>query len=204
MKEILVASHNQGKLEEMRAMVSGYPLRLRSPDQLGIKWEVEETGQTFDENALIKARALHERAGGWVMADDSGLCVDALGGAPGIYSARYGGPPASDESNMDRLLEEMRHLPPAERTAAFCCSLALIDPQGREALFRGRTEGSIALTRSGSAGFGYDPIFLPLGESRSMAELDAGEKNRISHRGRAIDLFLKEYFGDDQGSQVTR
>lgn len=198
MIQIILASHNKGKLEEMRALVSGWPVTLRSPDQVGFQLDVEETGRTFDENALIKARALYRLAGTWVMADDSGLCVEKLEGAPGIYSARYGGPASSDEANMDRLLEAMGHLGPGDRAAAFCCSLAVIRPDGSEAVYRGRCQGRIALARSGLAGFGYDPIFIPEGETRTMAELSSAEKNQISHRGQALRLFLKEIFAHDQ------
>ncbi len=192
--DILVASHNEGKLREMRAIARAWPLQLSSPGERGLTLEVEETGDSFDENALIKARALWRLSGGWVMADDSGLCVQGLGGAPGIHTARYGGPGASDEDRVRYLLARMKDLGPGERQAAFCCSLAVISPQGAERLYWGRTEGRIAEEMSGTGGFGYDPVFIPVGETRTLACMGAEEKNRISHRGRALRGFLEEMF----------
>lgn len=197
MIKILLASHNRGKLNEFRTMLEGRPLVVLSPDQVGLKADAEETGSSFDENALIKARALRAWTGGWIMADDSGLCVAGLNGAPGIYSARYGGPPYSDEANINRLLLEMEGLIGEERKAAFCCSLAVIRADGTEKIYHGKTEGTIAPTPSGTKGFGYDPVFIPLGETRTMADLDPEEKNAISHRGRALNLFLEELAGHE-------
>ncbi len=192
--DILVASQNEGKLKELRALAQGWPVRLIAPSERGLVFQVEETGESFDENALIKARALWRLAGGWVLADDSGLCVEGLGGAPGVHTARYGGEGASDQDNIRFLLARMKDLGPEDRQAAFCCSLAVILPGGEEYLYRGRTEGRIAEEESGTAGFGYDPVFIPDGGRRSLACLDAGEKNRISHRGRAFRKFLEEMF----------
>ncbi len=192
--DMAVATHNPGKLDELRTMVRGWPVRLMSAGELGLAPDASETGRSFDENALIKARALHRMAGGWVMADDSGLVVAFLDGAPGIYSARYAGPAATDRENYRLLLDRLQAAGPENRRAYFHCSLAVISPDGREELFHGRTEGTIAGEASGTAGFGYDPVFIPLGGRSTLAEMPAEEKNAISHRGRALQLFLEKQF----------
>jgi len=145
-----------------------------------------EDGTTFTENALLKARAVAAATGGPALADDSGIVVEALGGAPGVWSARYAGEDATDEQNLDKLLAEMRGK--ADRRAAYVCMLAMIGADGSERLFEGRCEGQLALAPRGTGGFGYDPAFLPDdldGRERTMAELEPGEKDAISHRGRA-------------------
>lgn len=192
--EILVATHNAGKLAELRAIASPWPVRLLGLADRGIELAVEEDGDTFDQNALIKALALHQAAGGWVMADDSGLCVDALDGAPGVHSARFAGPDATDEDKVSLLLEALDGLEEEKRGAAFHCSLALVSPDGRARIYRGKTRGSIAFMPCGEAGFGYDPIFIAAGGQRTLAQMSPKEKDAISHRGRALRELLQAEF----------
>lgn len=194
MIDLWVATHNEGKLKEMRAIAKAYPVALKSATDAGVGDAFPETGSSFDENAMEKAMALHRRTGGWVLADDSGLSVEQLGGAPGIYSARYSGDEATDASNIALLLERMRAFSNEDRRARFCCSLAVIAPDGTAQIYHGEILGSIALSPSGVGGFGYDPVFIPEGETRTMAEMAPWEKHRISHRGRALCAFLKEMF----------
>ena len=148
---------------------------------------VEDTG-TFVGNARKKAQALQRalRAPGWVLADDSGLCVDALGGAPGVESAYYAGPAGDAAANLRKLVETMRDVPAGGRAAHFRCVLLLLDPAGREFVFDGRCDGALGAEPRGGAGFGYDPLFVPDGYTRTLAELAPEEKNRLSHRGRAF------------------
>ncbi|NLA95964.1 MAG: RdgB/HAM1 family non-canonical purine NTP pyrophosphatase [Clostridiaceae bacterium] len=203
--DIAVATNNPGKLEELRKIANGWPVRLMGPQELGLVLDALETGSSFDENALIKARSLYWRAGGWVIADDSGLVVDYLGGAPGIYSSRYAGDAATDRENCDLLLDRLKKAGPGNRQAHFHCSLAVISPDGQEALYHGRTDGSIARTASsGTTGFGYDPVFVPLGGQDTMAELPPYEKNVISHRGHAFRLFLEQQFARPAGLERER
>jgi XTP/dITP diphosphohydrolase len=149
---------------------------------------VVEDGATFAENAAIKARALRSAAppDAWIVSDDSGLEVDALGGAPGIYSARYAGEQASDAENVDKLLHALRGIEPAQRTARFRCVLCLSDPDGDVHSFEGACEGHIAEAPKGASGFGYDPVFVPLGYEASFAELGEAVKAELSHRARAV------------------
>jgi XTP/dITP diphosphohydrolase len=147
---------------------------------------VEDTG-SFTGNARKKARALRDRlpAGAWALADDSGLCVDAIGGAPGVESAYYAGPRASGAENLARLVTVLRDVPPGRRTAHFACVLVLIGPDREEHVFEGRCDGRLLREPAGAGGFGYDPLFVPEGHERTFAELDASIKNELSHRGRA-------------------
>jgi XTP/dITP diphosphohydrolase len=149
---------------------------------------VEETAVTFSGNALLKARALQKLApaGAWVLADDSGLEVQALGGAPGIYSARYAGAGAPDGANTEKLLRELEIIPRAARAARFVCVLALLGPGGEEKIFEGECRGRIGRTLAGGGGFGYDPVFFPDGLDKTFAELGDDVKNKISHRARAL------------------
>ena len=153
--------------------------------QEGIQGSVAETGRTFTENAIQKATAYARLSGLWTWADDSGLEVDALGGEPGIHSARYAGPDASDEDRYRLLLRRLAHVPPGQRSARFRCVVALATPEGRVETAEGRCEGEIALAPRGAHGFGYDPIFYLPERGKTMAELPLEEKNRISHRGQA-------------------
>jgi XTP/dITP diphosphohydrolase len=172
---MVLASTNAHKLEELSAMLAGYTFAL------GPKLEVEETGSTFAENALIKARAFLAATGKPALADDSGLAVDALGGRPGVYSARYA---PTDRERIAKLLGELEGV--ADRGAAFICAMALALPDGRVIAVEGRCAGVITDGPRGVGGFGYDPIFLVPGLGRTFAELTAEEKNRVSHRALAV------------------
>ncbi len=185
MKRLLVATHNRGKLREYKELLSDLPVTLIYLDDIGIHQDVPEAGHTFEENALQKATAYARLSGLLTLADDSGLEVDALGGAPGIHSARYAGPNATDEDRIRKLLAELRHVPPEERTARFRCVIAVATPEGTTYTAEGTVEGQIVDTPRGSHGFGYDPIFLLPDRGQTMAELPPEEKNRISHRARA-------------------
>ena len=182
---LLIATHNHGKVREYRQLLYGLPHQLLSLDNVGIVDDVPETGHTYAENALLKARAYAQQSGLLTLADDSGLEVDALNGAPGVRSARYAGDHANDAGRVQYLLRRLRDVPLAERTARFRCVIALVWPEGREELMEGTCEGIIVEEPRGSQGFGYDPIFLVASDSRTMAELSADEKNRISHRAHA-------------------
>jgi XTP/dITP diphosphohydrolase len=186
---LLLASANQGKLRELRTILRGLPVELVGLDEVGRgdPPEVEETGGTFLANALLKARAYAAWSGLAAVADDSGLEVDALGGAPGVRSARYAGPGASDQANLDRLLAELTGVPPERRTARFRCLAALHDPAtGREDHAEAAWEGRVLDAPRGSGGFGYDPVFLPDGWDRTSAEVDQATKDAASHRGKAF------------------
>lgn len=183
----VLASGNRGKLAEISRMLDGTSIEVVPQSDFALQ-SVEETGLTFVENAILKARAASQAAGLPAIADDSGLEVDALAGLPGVRSSRFAGDDASDEDNNRRLLELLDAVPPGERTARFRCVMVCLrhpeDPAPR--VCEGVWEGSIALQPSGSWGFGYDPLFLPAGSERTAAELSSEEKNRLSHRGRAL------------------
>jgi XTP/dITP diphosphohydrolase len=185
--EIVLASGNAGKLAELRDLLAGSGHGLRAQSEFGIA-EVDETGLTFVENALLKARHASAATGLPALADDSGLCVDVLDGAPGLYSARYCGVHGDDARNIARLLGELRGVPDAARGARFHCALALLrsadDP--RPIIAEGSWEGRILHAPRGAGGFGYDPVFLDPENALSAAELDPAIKNAISHRGRAL------------------
>lgn len=196
--ELLIATGNAGKVREALPLLHGLPLRLRSLAEFSGITEVEETGATFAENAALKATGYAAQTGLWTLADDSGLEVDALGGAPGIFSARYGGEGASDAARIQRLLTELSRSGDSERRARFVCVIAIADPDARLLnTSTGICEGSIALAPSGEGGFGYDPIFIPDGYQESFGELPPEIKQRISHRARALEAarpFLLDYF----------
>ncbi|HEV3463431.1 MAG TPA: RdgB/HAM1 family non-canonical purine NTP pyrophosphatase [Actinomycetota bacterium] len=185
---LLLASANQGKLHELRTILEGLPVELVGLAEAGLGEppEVEETGDTFLENALLKGRAYAAWSGMAAVADDSGLEVDALGGAPGVRSARYAGPGASDRANLDKLLAALEGVPPERRTARFRCAAVLVDPDGEEGHAEAAWEGRILDAPRGSGGFGYDPVFLPDGWDRTSAEVDQPTKDAASHRGRAF------------------
>ena len=185
MKQVLIlATGNRHKLAEMEELLPAVDLK---PLPAGLEMPPEDGG-SFAANALIKARAAHEESGEATIADDSGIAAEDLGGAPGIYSARYAGEGAGDEVNLDKLLREV-DAAGGNRRAAYVCAIALIDESGAEHVFQGRCEGALLTERHGSGGFGYDPIFVPddtgPADRRTYAELSAAEKNAISHRGRA-------------------
>jgi XTP/dITP diphosphohydrolase len=184
---VILATSNLHKVGEMRELLPGVDLE---PLPEGYESPVED-GESFEANALIKARAAHAALGGAVLADDSGIEAFDLDGAPGIYSARYAGEGASDEDNLDKLLREVE-VANGERRAAYVCAIALVDEDGTEHVFEATCEGVLLRERRGSGGFGYDPVFLPddtgPDDERTMSELSAAEKNAISHRGRAARL----------------
>jgi len=179
MKTVFVATHNAHKIKEIGEILSGWNVVADDPEG------VVEDAPDFVGNALVKVRAIAARhRGDWCLADDSGLEVAALGGAPGVRSARYAGEPSNTDGNNALLLKNLEGV--ADRRANFTCAVALVGPDGREHTVVGRCFGTIAERPSGAAGFGYDPLFVPDGHSRSFAELTAEEKNAISHRGRAL------------------
>ena len=193
---LFIATSNEHKAAEFARLLAGRGLTgwtVLSAAEAGGMPPVEETAEDFEGNAWLKARAMKERAGrrGWVVADDSGLEVDALGGAPGVRSARFAGESATDAENNARLLRELAGRPIAERRARFRCVLALLAPDGREESFTGVCEGRIAGAPSGGGGFGYDPLFIPEGYESPFAELGETVKNRISHRARAWGLLVE-------------
>jgi XTP/dITP diphosphohydrolase len=188
---LLLATSSPNKLRELRAILDGVPVELVSLREAGAGEppEVEETGATFLDNARIKARAYAAWSGMAAVADDSGLEVDALGGAPGVRSARYAGEGASDRENLDKLLRELDGVPPERRSARYWCAAVLADPPGeswREWHTEAAWEGRIIDAPRGTGGFGYDPVFLPDGWDRTSAEVDAATKDAASHRGRAF------------------
>lgn len=179
-----MATNNAGKVAEFRERLSQSGLKLLTPDELAVDFHVEENGSTYEENARLKAREALRLTGLPALGDDSGIEVDALGGAPGLRSARFAGDNADDKANRDLLLGRLADA--ADRRARFRCLLVLALPSGEEHVFEGACEGRIALSESGDRGFGYDPIFVPDGYEQTMAELAPEVKNRISHRGRAV------------------
>ena len=189
MLNLLVGTQNAGKRREYQDLLAELPLQWVSPQEAGLDtFEPEETGTTFEENARLKALAYARAADMPALADDSGLEVDALDGAPGIYSARYGGPGATDADRYVKLLKALEAVPEAQRGARFVCVVALAWPDGRLYTARGTLEGRIGHAPQGTFGFGYDPIFV-LPDGRHLAELPAGEKHTISHRGAALAAF---------------
>ncbi len=185
-QKLLVATGNPGKLREVSQILTGLPFEVLSLQDLDISMEVEETGTTFADNAILKAEAYCDRAGVLTLADDSGLVVDALGGRPGVRSARYGGEGLTDEQRVELLLREMADVPWEERTARFRCVIALAWPEGRLETAEGVVEGIIQYEPEGSNGFGYDPVFHLPERGCTMAQLETSDKNRISHRGQAV------------------
>ena len=184
-KRLLIATGNKGKLAEFKSLLKGLKLELTDPDQQGLAVVVEEDGKTYFENALKKARAYANASGLLTLADDSGLEVDALGGAPGVYTARYGGEGLTDAQRIAYLLERIRDVPWDKRTATFRCIILLYDPGAGSMEFEGTCRGIIALAPKGENGFGYDPIFYYPPAGRTVAELPQEEKEQISHRGKA-------------------
>ena len=193
--KVILASQNQHKLVELSAILSQLGFEIALESEYGLDIEVEETGTTFEENSLLKAEAVMKASGMPVLADDSGLMVDALDGAPGVYSARYGGPELDDTGRYRLLLENLRGQTP--RTAKFVSVITCCFPNGDVITARGECPGTIAFAPMGEGGFGYDPVFFIPGLKKTFAQLSAQEKNAISHRGRALALFqqkLKDYF----------
>jgi XTP/dITP diphosphohydrolase len=188
--KFVLATHNPGKLKEMSDILGALGLEVVSPADLGLTVDVEETGETFTENAMLKARAVCGEAGLPAIADDSGLCVDALNGGPGVYSARYGGEGLDDRGRYMLLLNSMRGVP--TRSAHFETAVACAFPNGETLTAAGRCDGAIAFAPMGTGGFGYDPVFLVPERAKTFGQMTEEEKAALSHRGRALRAFAKE------------
>lgn len=198
MESVIIATKNKGKAKEFEKLFLPKGLAVKTLLDYPEIDDVEETGSTFEENAILKAETIANNLGVRVIADDSGLEIDALEGRPGVYSARYAGSEKNDENNIDKVLEELQGVPERERTARFCCALAMAVPGKETVTVFGTCEGRILNERRGSNGFGYDSIFFVETEGKAMAELASDEKNKISHRANAIrklDDLLKK--GED-------
>ncbi|MCM1544751.1 MAG: XTP/dITP diphosphatase [Ruminococcus sp.] len=195
--KFIIATHNKKKCAEMQRILAPLGIEVLTAEMAGIELtDVEETGTTFEENALLKAKSGCEEANMPCIADDSGLCVDALGGEPGVYSARYAGEHGNDEANIIKLLDNMKNVPDEERTARFVSSICVCFPDGRTLSIEGKCEGKIGYEKIGDGGFGYDPVFMV--SKKSFAELTAEEKDAISHRGNALRELVKvlpQYIG---------
>ena len=193
MKTIYLASGNSHKLNELQVALDqvGLSVRVSGPEQIGGMPDVEETGSTFEANALLKANGLWKVGprDDWFLADDSGIEIDALGGRPGIISARYAGEDCDDEANNEKVIKEMKEVPNPERTCRFRCVLALVG-QGLEETFDGACEGFLLREKIGSGGFGYDPLFLPHESKSTFAEISLAEKSKISHRAHALSKLI--------------
>ena len=187
-EKFVLATHNPGKLKEMGTILARFGVEVVSPKDLGITVDVEETGTTFAENAMLKAKAICEAAGLPAIADDSGLCVDALNGGPGVYSARYGGEGLDDKGRYTLLLNNLRGQ--TTRAAHFTCAIACAFPNGDTITAEGRCDGTIAFAPMGEGGFGYDPVFFVPEKAKTFGQLTAEEKSAISHRGRALESFV--------------
>lgn len=188
--KIVFATHNKGKLEELCSLLAAYGIVAVSADELDLP-EPEETGTTFLENAVLKAKAAARASGLPALADDSGLSIDALNGAPGIYSARWAGKDKNFAAAMQRVEDELNRHNTTSRTAHFICVLALAWPGGETEDFEGRVSGELIFPPRGTKGFGYDPIFVPKGETQTFAEMNAHEKRQLSHRARAFEKFAQ-------------
>lgn len=189
--KIVLATNNAHKLDEIREMLADLDVEILSLKDIAFNEDIAETETTLKANAFLKAQHIADRFDYAVIADDSGLEVDALDGAPGVYSARYAGPPRDDNRNMDKLLTDLEGVPNQERTARFAAVIAFVDKDIKES-FKGTVEGKIATIKTGEAGFGYDPIFIPEGYADSFAVLGDTIKNSMSHRKHAVDQ-LKQY-----------
>ena len=186
MQRIIFATSNQGKMKEVRMILSDLDVEVLSMKEVGIQIDIEEIGKTFEENALIKAKAIHEITGALVLSDDSGLEVDYMDKAPGIYSARFLGEETSYDIKNQYIIDQLKDAKEEERTARFVCAIACVLPNGETATRRGTIEGVIAHTIEGENGFGYDPIFYVPEYHCTTAQLSPEQKNKISHRGKAL------------------
>ena len=187
-KVIIIASNNKNKISEMKEKLKPFNIDVISQKEAGIEIEVEETGTTFEENSILKAEAIFKLTNKPVIADDSGLEIDALNGEPGVYSHRYAGDNATDEDRINKILDLIKDVPEDERTARFKCVICYIDNEGNKHIFEGISEGKIGFNTNGNNGFGYDPIFIY--DGRTFAEMTKEEKNQVSHRGRAVSKFI--------------
>ena len=196
----LIATHNKSKIKEFSRILSPLGISVINADDIGlVLTEVEETGENFSQNAYLKAKSGCDESGLPCIADDSGLCVDALGGEPGIYSARYAGEHGNDKLNIEKLLKKLENIPDGERTARFVCCVCCVFPNGDVIESIGECEGKIAYAPKGSGGFGYDPVFLY--GKKTFAELTDEEKDSVSHRGKALRRFFEktaEYFTSER------
>ncbi|MCP4366145.1 MAG: XTP/dITP diphosphatase [Planctomycetes bacterium] len=192
MRRILIATTNPHKLREVHEILDGLPVELITPAETAPLPEVIEDGRTFKENAVKKAVECARFTGEWTVADDSGLEVDALGGEPGVRSARYAGEDVSYENNNRKLLDALKGIPKERRTARFICVIALAGPEGLVFVVEGECSGVISEEHRGEHGFGYDPVFYPRGHTKTFAELGSEAKNKISHRSRALGKFREK------------
>ena len=190
MKEIIIATNNKNKVREMKEKLSKFGIEVLSQSEAGVNIDVEETGTTFKENAEIKAEAIYNLLHKPVIADDSGLCIDYLDGAPGIYSHRFAGEGATDLDRINKALKELDGVPIEKRTARFECCVCYIDENGEKHFFEDKAEGIIGYEPKGTNGFGFDPIFHFEGGERTFAEFSPEEKNAVSHRGKAVAKFI--------------
>lgn len=192
--KLWVATHNKGKAEEFKRLFEGLPVELHMASEIRSFTPPPETGKTFLENAQIKARSLKSVVddGDWVVSDDSGICVEGLGGLPGVHSARYAGDRASSAENNAKIIKMVHIRTPTNRNAQFECTLVLIGPDRKETVFTGIAKGTIATKETGKTGFGYDPVFIPEGKTQTFAEMPYAEKNTLSHRYQAAQK-LKEH-----------
>ncbi|WP_312641964.1 XTP/dITP diphosphatase [Hydrogenoanaerobacterium sp.] len=200
---LIVATQNAGKVREFKRILDPLGIIVLSLADIELNVDVEETGSTFAENAKIKAQTIMQLCALPAIADDSGLCVDALGGAPGVYSARYAGEGASDDQRINKLLSELKNVPDEKRTAHFVSSICCSFPSGDEITAEGTCEGKIGYEKRGENGFGYDPVFIT--EHGSFSEITAEQKDEISHRGKALREFyekLKE-FKENRGNDIV-
>jgi len=193
--DLWIATSNAGKLKEFKNMSMATSLKIRTPKELNFYSSPAETGETFLANAKIKAQSLYKSLSdkkAWVLAEDSGLIVDGLNGLPGIHSARYAGPNARDSENNAKLLKMLSFKSPDNRTAHYFCSIFVITPEGQELNYEGKMMGNIGKKLAGTTGFGYDPLFIPEGETQTLAELEPSFKSKNSHRSKAFKKFLAE------------
>lgn len=191
MKEAIIATHNPGKVKEFKGILEPRGYDVKSLAEIGFTEEIEETGHTFEENAILKAEAVAKAVNKMVIADDSGLSIDNLGGRPGVYSARYAGEQKDDQANINKVLSELKGIEKEQRTARFRCALAVSIPGEETKTVEGHVEGYIAEEPRGEYGFGYDPIFIVKDKDKTMAELTSDEKNKISHRADALKKLSK-------------
>lgn len=201
--KVILASQNRHKLYEIQTILSRYGMEVILQSDLYLDIEVDETGTTFEENSMLKAKAVMEATGLPAVADDSGLCVDVLGGAPGVYSARYGGPEyVTDLDRLNLLLHEMRGIRSEERTARYVCVITLLMPDGEAIVTRGTCEGMILSEPHGTGGFGYDPIFYIPKEGMTFAEMGIERKNQISHRANALKMLCRKLDERSEGGKI--
>lgn len=189
METIILASNNKNKLKEISEKVKEFNFNVISQSQAGYDIEVEETGKTFEENAILKAEAIYKISNMPVIAEDSGLEIDSLNGEPGVYTGRYAGPNATSQDKIEKVLKLMKDVEENKRTARFKCVICYIDKKGEKHIFEGSCEGKITYEPCGTAGFDYDPIFLY--DTRTFAQMSCEEKNKISHRGQAVNKLVE-------------